>query len=218
MKLAPTQKKIGDFFIMQGWAIVLIVLVTYAAFYWGITAVDSIKNYEKIDYFIESYGLKENTLSKDTIALLKDKGVLESNVYNVSPASSIKSQKFDKFGAYSDIVIFNYQDMVDMEPVIADNFMVLSADFKAKYASGLSKTYSYYTAETGDYGLKIYDPADSVYSAQFHYSDLITFTQEGAEDLAYYICIPIRSVNYGKTTSNGFTALNNFLKTYEGAS
>ena len=96
--------------------------------------------------------------------------------------------------------------------------MVLSADFKAKYASGLSKTYSYYTAETGDYGLKIYDPADSVYSAQFHYSDLITFTQEGAKDLAYYICIPIRSVNYGKTTSNGFTALNNFLKTYEGAS
>jgi hypothetical protein len=126
MKLAPTQKKIGDFFIMQGWAIVLIVLVTYASFYWGITAVDSIKNYEKIDYFIESYGLKENTLSKDTIALLKDKGVLESNVYNVSPASSIKSQKFDKFGAYSDIVIFNHQDMVDMEPVIADNFMVLS--------------------------------------------------------------------------------------------
>lgn len=215
MNLAPTKKKIGDFFVMNGWAIALIALLSYASFYWGLNAIDSIKSYEKIDYFFENYGLKDNTLSKDTIALLKDKGVLQSNLYDVSPTSSIKSEQYSKFGAYSDLCVLNQNDMDDMVEVIGDNFMPLDVTFKAKYTEGLQKNYSFFSAYSTDYAIKIYDPNDAAYSNQFTYSNLLTFTQENVTPIAYYLCIPLKSVNYGATTSNGFTALNFFLKTYE---
>jgi hypothetical protein len=215
MKLAPTKKKIGDFFVMYGWAIVLVALLSYASFYWGLNAIDSIKNYEKIDYFFENYGLKDNTLSKDTLSLLKDKGVLESNVYDVSPTSSTKSEQYAKFGAYSDLCVLNQNDMDDMAEVIGDNFKAIDDTFKSNYKDGLAKTYSYYHAYNQDYAIKIYDPNDATYSSQFTYSNLLTFTKDNVTPLAYYLCIPLKSVNFGSGTTNGFIALNSFLKTYE---
>jgi len=215
MKLRPDKKKIKDFLVMDGWVVILIALVSYVGFYWAIEAIDSIKDYERIDYFIESYGLKDNTLAEDTLALLKENGVLESNVYDVSPDSSTKNAKFARFGAYSDICVLNQTDLDDVMEVIGDNFLPLSSSFKAGYEDGLSKNYSYYSAYDEDYAIKIYDPADVSYSGQFTFGNLMTFAKDGADPEAYYLVIPLNSVNYGAKTVNGFAALHHFLKTYE---
>jgi len=215
MKLGPNKKRIKEFLIMNGWTVILIGLLSYMGFYWALNAIDSIKDYERIDYFIESYSVKVNTLAADTVSLLKDNGVLESHVYDVSPDADNKNTKFARFGAYSDICILNRSDLDDVKEVIGDNFVPLSSAFKANFSSGLTKNYSFYSAYGDDYAIKIYDPSDPTYSNQFTFTNLMAFSKEGSTPEAYYLVVPILSVNYGAKTTNGFAALNYFLSTYE---
>lgn len=217
MKIGPSKKKVGDFFLSYGWLVLFLAILCYGGFSYAINAIDAIKDYEKIDYFLECYGVAEdNALGTDTVGFLKDGGVLESNVYTTTPTSSDRSSQFDRYGAYSDICLLTGKDLDDLKEVIADNFQPLTAEFKGEIISS-SLPYSYYAAYGNDYGIKIYDPEDTAYSSLFSYSSLLTFEKEGQESNSYYLVVPIRSVNYGKDTDNGYKALKRFLSIYEAA-
>ena len=73
MNLRPSKKTIRDFFVHFGWGILGGGLLSFLVLDFSLRAIDAIQPREKLDFFIESYALKENTLAEDMLAL-KTKG------------------------------------------------------------------------------------------------------------------------------------------------
>lgn len=221
MKISPNRKDIGDYFISYGWLSLIFIIVSYVAWYWSITTIDEVKPYEKINFFIESYGLKDNTLSSDVVSHLSAQGVVESNLYCYSPKDASISSYYTKFGTESDFIILYQSDLDTMfqnvsSTSVLSSFLPFSTDFKAVAVP--TSDYQYYAVNSQDYALKLYDASDATYNALHPFSNLINFTLEGMSGESSYLLLNAATPNYAPyqngTTGNAVLALNYFLGLY----
>jgi len=221
MKIGPNRKDIGDYFVSYGWLSLIFIIVSYVAWYWSITTIDEVKPYEKINFFIESYGLKDNTLSSDVVSRLSAKGVVESNLYCYSPKDASISSYYTKFGTESDFIILYQSDLDTMfqnvsSTSVLSSFLSFTADFKA--AAVPTSDYQYYAVRGQDYALKLYDANDASYNALHPFANLINFTLEGASAESSYLLLNASTPNYvpyqNGATGNAVLALNYFLGLY----
>jgi hypothetical protein len=222
MKIAPNRKDIGDYFVSWGWLSLIFIILSYVGWYWGITVLDAVKSTEKINFFIESYGLETNTLSDDLITKFKDQGVVESNLYNYSPKDKSISSYYTSFGTESDFIILYQSDLDTMFQAatttsVRSNFVPFTSDLKA--AAIPSADYSYYAVENVDYALKVYDPNDSAYNTLHPFGKLIDFTSTNYTAEASYLLLNSKTPNLkpydsDSTTGNAVLALTYFLSLY----
>jgi hypothetical protein len=224
MKIAPTTKTVTDYFVSRGWLIIVFAALSYAVWYWPITAADAIQPFEKINFFFECYGLESNTLSDDITNLLEDEGVVEVNLYSYSPEDSNISTYYDKFGEESDFIVVTGSDVQTMFQNATSTsarslFVPFSDELRSAMTEGFADDYSYYDVLSVPYALKIYDPDDSSYDEQHAFSQLLDFCPESGTCDSYYLLLNEDTPNfspYGNddTTGNGVVALNYFLKEY----
>lgn len=222
MRIAPNKKDIEDYFVSWGWLIVLFVLASYVGWYLPITKIDEIKDYERINFFFECYGLKENTLEDDMTALLKADGVVETNVYSYAPNDSRIADYYDAFGSQSDFLVLTGDDLVAMFPRgessgVAARFVPFSEDLKE--AALPTSDYAFYQADGQDYALKVYDPNDLSYDATHPFGRLMDFSSGGSPTPSYYLLLNALTPNFRPfdsdgLTDNGVQALRFFLEEY----
>lgn len=220
MKIALNKHDIRDFFISWGWLVLAIVFLSYLLWFYPISTIDSIKGYEKINFFIEGYSLKENTVQQDLLSSLKEDGVVEVNLYSFYPGSD--SRIYDNYGVQSDFVILSQSDLDAMFPsgsenVVASKFVPFSDALKKETMS--VDDYSYYQVKGQDYALKVYDASFANYNVQHPFDSLVNFTKDGADPLSYYLLLNAQTLNLKpyssrSVTSNAIKALTYFLKTY----
>jgi hypothetical protein len=221
MKVSPNRKDIGDYFISYGWLSLIFIIVSYVAWYWSITTIDEVKPSEKINFFIESYGLKDNTLSADIVSRFSSKGVVESNLYNYSPKDASIGNYYTKFGTESDFIILYQSDLDTMFQNVASTSVLSSfLPFTSAFKDTAIPTgdYDYYSVNGQDYALKLYDAADASYNALHPFTGLIDFTLEGTSAESSYLLLNASTPNfapYGNgTTGNAVLALPYFLSLY----
>jgi len=222
MKIAPNKKDISDFFVTWGWLGIVFVLFSYLIWYWPITAIDAIKSTERINFFIESYGLQDNTLQQDLLAQLQDDGVLEVNIYDYSPSDASLTNYYDSFGTTSDFLVLNDNDVATMfqDPDgtnVLSSFVPFSSALRQEAMS--EDDYSYYTVKGCFYALKIFDAGDASYNAIHPFGKLIDFTKDGKTPLSYYLLLNANTPNLypynpSASTGNGLKALKYFLSLY----
>lgn len=221
MKIGPNRKDIGDYFVSYGWLGLVFIIVSYVAWYWSITTIDEVKPYEKINFFIESYGLKDNTLASDVVSRLSSKGVVEINLYCYSPKDASISSYYTKFGTESDFIILYQSDLDTMfqnvsSTSVLSSFVPFTADFKAEAVP--TSDYQYYVVSGQDYALKLYDADDVTYNALHPFANLINFTLDGASAESSYLLLNASTPNYAPyhdgATGNAVLALYYFLSLY----
>jgi hypothetical protein len=222
MKIAVQKKDIGDFFVSWGWLVLIALILSYTAWYWAITAIDAIKNTEKINFFIESYGLKANTLSDDVVAKFADQGVVESNVYCYAPNDVSISSYYTKFGNESDFIILYQSDLDTMfqnpdSTSVLSSFVPFSSDLKKATMS--QDDYAYYQVKGEDYALKVYDSADASYNTAHPFTSLIDFSSSTKNGESSYLLLNaktpnLKPYNTTSTTGNAVLALQYFLALY----
>lgn len=111
MKATLRKEDLQDFLVSWGWLVLLLIALSYVVWYWPITTLDQIKSTEKINFFAETYGYKENTLDEDLKTALKDDGVVEVNLYSYAPESGNLDKAYDAYGASSDFLVLPEDDM-----------------------------------------------------------------------------------------------------------
>lgn len=222
MKISPNKKDIGDFFVSWGWLSIIFVLLSYLAWYWPITAIDAVKSNEKINFFIESYGLEENSLQQDVLNNLQGDGVVEVNLYNYSPKDASLTSYYDSFGTASDFVILYENDLATMfqdpdSTNVLSSFAPFSEDLKKETMT--NDDYAYYKVNNGDYALKVFDATDTSYNQTHLFDKLIDFTKTGVTPVSSYLLLNAKTpnlypYNLSATTGNAVKALRYFLSLY----
>jgi len=221
MKIAPNRKDIGDYFVSYGWLCLIFIIVSYVAWYWPITAIDAIKSSEKINFFVESYGLKENTLSSDIVSRFSSKGVVESNLYCYSPKDASISTYYTKFGTESDFIILYQSDLDTMfqnvsSTSVLSSFLPFTSELKSAAIS--QNDYAYYPVNGADYALKVFDASDPTYNTLHPFSNLINFITDGVTAESSYLLLNAKTPNFAPyqsgTTDNGILSLSYFLGLY----
>lgn len=222
MKIAPNKKDVGDFFVSWGWLSIIFVLLSYLAWYWPITAIDAVKSNEKINFFIESYGLEDNSLQQDVLTTLQSDGVVEVNLYNYSPKDASLTSYYDSFGTTSDFVILYENDLTTMfqDPDatnVLSSFVPFSDDLKKETMN--NNDYSYFKVKNGEYALKVFDATDTSYNLAHPFTKLINFTKTGVAPVSSYLLLNAQTPNLypynpSATTGNAVKALRYFLSLY----
>lgn len=221
MKISPNRKDIGDYFVSYGWLSLIFIIVSYVAWFWSITTLDEVKSYEKINFFIESYGLRDNTLSSDIVSRFSSKGVVESNLYCYSPKDASISTYYTKFGTESDFIILYQSDLDTMfqnvsSTSVLSSFVPFTSELKA--AAVPTNDYHYFSVSSQDYALKLYDANDASYNALHPFTKLIDFTSEGTTAESSYLLLNSSTPNFAPyqsgTTGNAVLALSYFLGLY----
>lgn len=216
------KNKIKNFFSYYSWLAILTLVVSFAGWYYVISAINAYAPNEELNFFIESYGLKNDKTFDDLKTYMKDDGVLNVEVYNYSPDSDRISDYWDAFGRNSDIAILHQKDLDDMKEFIKDSFIKIDTSLEEKMFNGFQSSYDFYTFESDKYAIKIYDSKDAEYNKKFKYHDWITFKKEETASYDYYMLFLKSSYNFGdcnenNLSENGIKAANYILKenTYE---
>jgi|GEM_PF-2071687 hypothetical protein len=222
MKIAPNKKDLGDFFVTWGWLLLLFIGLSYVVWYWPISTLDSIKDYEQINFFFESYGLNDNTLQSDLLADLQGKGVAEVNLYDYAPTDASLTSYYDKFGAASDFLVLTGNDLDAMfassaSTSVASEFVPFSSALRT--ATMPTDDYEYFQVSAVSYGLKVYDAAEVSYNAAHPFDKLLDFTSSGTAGDSYYLLLNAQTPNFkpydaDAITSNAVEALRYFLAEY----
>jgi len=222
MKIAPNKKDIGDYFVTWGWLLLLFIGLSYVAWYWPISTLDSIKDYEQINFFFESYGLNDNSLQSDLLADLQEKGVVEVNLYDYAPTDASLTSYYDKFGVASDFLVLAGSDLDAMfadaaSTSIASEFVPFSSALRA--ATMPADDYAYYQVNSAAYGLKVYDASDASYNVAHPFDKLLEFTSSGVTADSYYLLLNAQTPNFkpydtDSVTSNAVEVLRYFLAEY----
>jgi hypothetical protein len=231
MKATLRKEDLQDFLVSWGWLVLLLIALSYVVWYWPITTLDQIKSTEKINFFAETYGYKENTLDEDLKTALKDDGVVEVNLYSYAPESGNLDKAYDAYGASSDFLVLPEDDMAVLfqdtaKTSVLAKFVPYSSALKSEVLQGISDDYSYYSVNEQAYGLKIYDPADASYNLAHPFSRLLEFSSGDpafdAKHGAYYLLLNAQTVNWGVYGGTGESAhavdaLRYLVETYRGA-
>jgi hypothetical protein len=222
MNLAPNKKDIGDYFVTWGWLIILFIGLSYVVWYWPISAIDSIKDYEQINFFFESYGLNDNTLQSDLLADLQEKGVVEVNLYDYAPTDVSLTSYYDEFGVASDFIVLTESGLDSMfnnasSTGVTSKFVPFSIDLRT--ATMPTDDYEYYKVGNIAYGLKIFDSSDSSYDEAHPFGRLLEFASTGIVADSYYLLLNSATPNFkpfdaDSVTSNAVEALRYFLAKY----
>lgn len=206
-----TKKKFSTYFTYYGVFSLIVSLLICVGWSYILNAINEVQAYEKINIFIESYGIS-NSFELNLYDELKEKdssnSIYEVNVYQFSPKDEKLTSYYDSFGKSADIVILIEEDLIDMNEYIVDNFLELSDSLLSETIKNKINDYDYYEFESKRYALKLYDK-DKSYS---YLNDKITYCKEGEQQYTYYALINNNSVNLGNYSLESKT--NNALLTW----
>ena len=199
------KKKIFNFLQYYSWVCLVIFILSFTSWYLILNAIDSVKQYEKIQIFSSCYGLKNKKFSDELREYLKDDKVLEIDTYTYNPYDSNISKYYDKFGYSSDLVILREQDLLDMKETVSINYLPIDDEY-LKYIT--SNNLDYFAYESKNYGIEIYNHSKD----ELEFENLFEFKVENKTD-NYYLMINNSSINIGKYSQ--YSQTDNALKTLE---
>jgi hypothetical protein len=224
MKIAPNKRDIRDYFVSWEWLVLIFAVVSYAAWFWPITSLDALKSNEKINFFFETYGLKEPTFQDSLYRELKAEGVEEVNFYQYAPDDPSLTEYYDAFGSQSDFLFLSENDLSAMfvsgsSSGVKKQFIPFSPALAETV--GLTQGYAFYSFEGELYALKVFDAADNAYNVSHGFDRLLTFTKEGVTPVSSYLLLNSATPNFSpydtdSSTGNGVLALKYFLSVYGG--
>lgn len=216
MNLRPSKKTIRDFFVHFGWGILGGGLLSFLVLDFSLRGIDAIQPREKLDFFMESYALKENTLAEDMVARFENQGILQCNIYHVYPEEAAIGQRFQAQGLTSDFCILSESDVKGFRDMMGEFFRPLDEDSKKEMLQGTKKNYDTYCALNLEWGLQLYDSNDSTYNQQFDFSPLLSFSSPKPDKQeSFYLFFLAQSVHFGKEDRLGYEACSYFLQLYE---
>ena len=216
MNLRPSKKTIHDFFVRFGWGILGGGLLSILVLDFSLRAIDAIQPREKLDFFIESYTLKENTLADDVVSHFENQGILQCNIYHVYPEEPAIGQRFQAQGFTSDFCILSESDVTGFKDMMGEFFLPLDEDSKKKMLQDTKKNYDTYSALGLEWGLQLYDAKDPSYNLQFDFSPLLSFSSPKPDKQeSFYLFFLSQSVHFGKEDTLGYEACSYFLQLYE---
>ena len=216
VNLRPTKKTIRDFFVRFGWGILGGGLLSFLVLDFSLRAINAIQPREKLEFFIESYALNENTLADDMVSRFEDQGILQCNIYHVYPEEAAIGQRFQAQGLTSDFCILSGSDVKGFKDMMGEFFRPLDENSKKEMLKGTNKNYSTYSALDLEWGLQLYDPNDASYNLQFDFSPLLSFSSPKPDKQeSFYLFFLSQSVHFGKEDTLGYEACSYFLQLYE---
>lgn len=195
--MSMTKKRDSSFLYYYWIPVVLIIVICFSFWHFVISAINKVKDYEKIDVFIEC-----QAADYDRIIKLQDEiktecpDIVESNIYYFNEDDFNIYDYYQRFGVYSDILIINDDDLKDTDLYVHENYLDLSF-IKEEYP-----TYKYYEFEGKPFGLYI-DNDD------FTFSSWLTFD----EKRDYCLVFNVNSINLGEYGEN--TKTSNAITTFK---
>lgn len=213
------RKKIKTFFYYNGGISILIALLSFSVYYVVLSSIDSIKPYEQISIFSSTFGIKDDSLKDELSIKLKEKGVVEVNIYNYVPNDTNIADYFDRFGLSSDFNILPESDLVEMKEYISSYYVTLTQEVINRFNSEAISNLDYYSYQSNQYGFKIYDKEDETYNSKLSFDQYFDFVSESQSKESYYLLLSKSSLNFGPineayVNENGLEAADIIFKRF----
>lgn len=217
MNTKINKEKINNFFSYYGWLIIVGLVVSFACWYYVISAMNEYTPNEVIKLFIEAYGIKDNKQIDSLGQYLKEDGVEKIDVHTYAPNSAQLVDYYTAFGKSSDIIVLHSKDLEDMGEVISEDFIQINEELQNEIMKDISMDYEFYALNNNKYAVKIYSATDEEYNSKLAFDDWITFKADGENEYDYYMLFSANSLNYGDYNSafvskNAIKAANWILK------
>ena len=209
MKVAPNKKDIGDFFVSFGILPLVFLVGSYLSFYYSINNANATKDYEMVNFFVETYGTKDEKFQDELVSSLSSKGLREVNLYAYSIDNSSLTSYYDRYGSESDFIIFSKEDLDDLfqegeATSVYDSFLPYSKE--AKNELGITSG-QFYSSKGNDYAYLIHSAGDEAFNASSSWDKLFTFAKDGKTERSYYVLLNSSTPNFLSIDKTGKTDL-----------
>ena len=194
-----SKKDFHTFLAYFGWTIPVLIAVSWASYFFIFRQIYATKAYEKITLLYAAYGLKDNSIHSKLLNKLESHTCYEVNHYSYGRNSQDLIKHYNAIAPSCDFFIFSETDLNDMHEAIEKNFKPVSVDIITK--SSIPASFTYYSFNTVNYGLKIYDKNDASYNDGKHFDNYINFSN-GTETDSFYLLINKNSVNFDEPANH----------------
>ena len=214
--------RLGDFFVSYGWLFPIFLVVSLIAWYWPLTAVNTIKDEEKIAVYAECYEYYDDDLTTDLYNALYEYGVEEVEISPYSPSSDMIESYYTAFAESSDILFLRKSTCDEKMPDDADlldDWIEFDDELIAQLA--LPEDSIYLELGGGNYGVMVYNATNNEYCLDFSaFGRFEPSSGIGGEDI--YMLLRATSPNFGDhsqegATENGIKAVQFLLERYSDA-
>lgn len=208
MKVAPTKKQIGDFFVSFGLLPLVFLVGSYLAFFYGVNNANVTKAYERVNFFVETYGVKDPTFRDSLLSSLSDKGCREVNLYAYSIDDDSLTNYYDRYGSESDFLIFSKDDLDDLfqegtADSVYDSFIPFADEVKGVLGIEGSQ---FYEANGQDFAYLIHSSSSSGNDSS-PWDKLFAFAKDGEAERSYYLLLNSSTPNFKSLQGAGTTDL-----------
>lgn len=213
-----SKRTFKNFFITRVPIFILLFILSFSLSFLAFNLRFALKEYEKIQVFSTTYGLRYN-YGEEMQSDLKSDGVLDVFLYDYHPETNNLYTYFTTHGAKSDFHLINLQTLEEMQDVVQDYYLELDEAVMGELDESLILGYNFYNYENSRYGIALYQHFDSEYNNKFTYEEAYAFCDNNGEGDSYYLLINKNSVNIkgyneSATTKNTFKALNWLLERF----
>lgn len=224
MKAGINKKDASNFFLYFSLPLIIVFILIFIIWYYIFQFLNKIYDFERISLFLECESIKKD-IGMDMYSYLQEntdenEPVKEISIHAYSSSDSLISDYYQAFGLKADILILTGQDLVDTAEYIGDNFLEWDDNLLKKINLPNDFSFSFYSYNEKNYGLKIYDSNNLTYSNQIGFNDWLEFEKDDSE-LAetYYMVFNLYSDNIyplveTSVTSNAFLAANFLFETF----
>jgi len=182
--------------------LLLLMAVSFLSWYGIARAYTAPHEDERIDFFIMSSTIVDESFEHDLKEELNDEGLLEVNIYPVSPTDSDRVSLYERLGATSDMLILRGQDLRDMQEAIDINCLALPSPLVSELwptSYGENELFNY---ESSNYAFKVYDAGDGAFNETHRFTSFCEFNTDVTGDNDYYLLFNKTSVNLGSFVEN----------------
>ena len=203
-------KKVVSHFLEYCWIFIIAMgIFSYTVFYYPIHKINEYKSYEKIVFFSAAGYVKEKDFASNILNRFED-NILKVDVYDYSSKDMLLGTLYESFGAKADFLILSEKDLITTKDAIAKSFYVLDNNFLTNNDES-----DYYSYESINYGLKVYDHLNDNYNNKYKFLEWIDF--DGDDN--YYLLANKNSVNFNlsgesKTSNNGYQVFKYLIERY----
>lgn len=184
------------FFAYYGWTIPVFLIAFWAMYYFIFNQIYATQAYQQLVFFYAAYGVKDNSIHTKLQKKLEPKQCYEVNHYDYSKDSQDAYQNFTAVYPICDFFVFSKTDLVDMDAGVKTYFKPITDDLIA--TSNIPASYTYYSFETVNYAIKIYDSVNDTYNSDKPFSKYLNFSK-GSNTDDFYLLIGLKSVNFNET-------------------
>lgn len=207
-----TNKKIGSFLTSNAPLLIVMYFLITSVSYLGFNKRFALKDYEKIQIFSATYGIKNN-YGPTLLDSLKDQEVHDVLLYDYSPYEKKFYDYYTTMGAKSDFHIMPKTALVDMKDVVIDYYLPLDEEVFKSINSEVMHEYELFKYDNIAYGFAVYLSNNNEYNTKHPYENSYYFKEENNEKEDFYLLINkessnIKGFNEKAKTNTAFLALN----------